>query len=211
MGSVGFHGTHYIPDGNPAPPSPSSVPGISCRQVQPLYPFMDHQQQQQMLPDAVISLSHCIYSPLPTSVARRNERERNRVRFINHNFVRLREHLPCSDKKKKLSKVETLRTAIRYIKHLRHILHEQEKEQEEAMCKGSDAEIGSSGEKDRAGSDLKPAELEAGKNINTIAICRDFNDASIISDENTCGGSSSGSNCSSSSSMEDDIVEQPCH
>jgi hypothetical protein len=57
-----------------------------------------------------------------TTVARRNERERNRVRHINSTFDNLRQHLPCSTKKKKLSKVDTLRTAIKYINHLQNIL-----------------------------------------------------------------------------------------
>ena len=57
-----------------------------------------------------------------STVARRNERERNRVRHINSTFDNLRQHLPCSSKKKKLSKVDTLRTAIKYINHLQNIL-----------------------------------------------------------------------------------------
>ena len=60
----------------------------------------------------------------PLVVARRNERERNRVSNVNATFTTLRQHLPSSSERaaKKMSKVETLRTAIRYIKHLRRIL-----------------------------------------------------------------------------------------
>ena len=60
----------------------------------------------------------------PLVVARRNERERNRVSNVNATFTTLRQHLPSSYERaaKKMSKVETLRTAIRYIKHLRRIL-----------------------------------------------------------------------------------------
>ena len=60
------------------------------------------------------------------AIARRNERERNRVRHINSTFERLRKHLPSTGRKRKLSKVDTLRTAIRYIEHLQDILDESE-------------------------------------------------------------------------------------
>lgn len=61
----------------------------------------------------------------PNAVARRNERERNRVKHINTTFATLRQHLPTSGKSKKMSKVDTLRSAIRYIKHLQQILGNQ--------------------------------------------------------------------------------------
>ena len=60
------------------------------------------------------------------AIARRNERERNRVRHINSTFERLRKHLPSTGRKRKLSKVDTLRTAIRYIGHLQDILDQNE-------------------------------------------------------------------------------------
>ena len=56
------------------------------------------------------------------AIARRNERERNRVRHINSTFDNLRKHLPCSGRKRKLSKVDTLKTAVKYINHLQQIL-----------------------------------------------------------------------------------------
>ena len=81
------------------------------------------------------------------SVARRNERERNRVKMVNNGFALLRDHLPveylqstgdeqtsepatpdlasnrsCSSKAKKFSKVETLRAAIQHIKSLVQVL-----------------------------------------------------------------------------------------
>lgn len=68
------------------------------------------------------------------SVARRNERERNRVKMVNNAFANLREHLPqelverlvCDSKGKgkKFSKVETLRTAIQHIKNLVEVLND---------------------------------------------------------------------------------------
>jgi len=87
------------------------------------------------------------------SVARRNERERNRVKMVNNGFALLREHLPVEDlqacegsgsdtptpdngsqsghkssgsKAKKFSKVETLRAAIQRIKMLEQLIRSTE-------------------------------------------------------------------------------------
>ena len=60
----------------------------------------------------------------PAFIRKRNERERERVRCVNEGYARLREHLPLENKEKRISKVETLRTAIRYIKHLQGMLSE---------------------------------------------------------------------------------------
>ncbi|XP_074661899.1 achaete-scute homolog 1a-like [Tubulanus polymorphus] len=59
------------------------------------------------------------------AVARRNERERNRVKLVNLGFATLRDHVPQAGKNKKMSKVETLRSAVDYIKYLRDILTDQ--------------------------------------------------------------------------------------
>ncbi|XP_067123556.1 achaete-scute homolog 1a-like isoform X1 [Centruroides vittatus] len=64
--------------------------------------------------------------PQPTAVARRNARERRRVRMVNLGFTTLRDHVPSGAKNKKLSKVETLRSAIEYIKQLQDLLGETE-------------------------------------------------------------------------------------
>lgn len=58
----------------------------------------------------------------PGSGARRNERERNRVRQVNAGFDRLRDHVPQGRRNRKLSKVDTLRAAVEYIAHLQAIL-----------------------------------------------------------------------------------------
>lgn len=72
--------------------------------------------------------------PLPVAVARRNARERNRVKQVNNGFAALRERIPEEVAEafeaqgngrgsvKKLSKVETLRMAVEYIRSLEHIL-----------------------------------------------------------------------------------------
>ncbi|CAG5126628.1 unnamed protein product [Candidula unifasciata] len=59
----------------------------------------------------------------PASVSRRNARERNRVKQVNLGFETLREHVPNGKKNKKMSKVQTLRSAAQYIKDLYMILH----------------------------------------------------------------------------------------
>ncbi len=60
----------------------------------------------------------------PAAVARRNARERRRVKMVNDGFLRLRKHVPTDPKNKKLSKVKNLRLAIDYIKHLQQLLVE---------------------------------------------------------------------------------------
>ncbi|XP_065171555.1 uncharacterized protein [Atheta coriaria] len=73
-------------------------------------------------------------NPAPVAVARRNARERNRVKQVNNGFATLRQHIPNSiasafesstgrGGSKKLSKVETLRMAVEYIRTLEDILN----------------------------------------------------------------------------------------
>ncbi|XP_040826899.1 achaete-scute homolog 2 [Ochotona curzoniae] len=60
------------------------------------------------------------------AVARRNERERNRVKLVNLGFQALRQHVPLGGAGKKLSKVETLRSAVEYIRALQRLLAEHD-------------------------------------------------------------------------------------
>ncbi|XP_011863162.1 PREDICTED: achaete-scute complex protein T3-like [Vollenhovia emeryi] len=79
----------------------------------------------------------------PASVARRNARERNRVKQVNNGFATLRQHIPQTVAQalgsstagthggsragsKKLSKVETLRTAVEYIRSLQRLLEDHD-------------------------------------------------------------------------------------
>ncbi|KAJ8247275.1 hypothetical protein GJAV_G00244440 [Gymnothorax javanicus] len=62
----------------------------------------------------------------PVAVARRNERERNRVRQVNLGFQTLRQHVPNGTADKKMSKVETLRSAVEYIRALQQLLDEHD-------------------------------------------------------------------------------------
>ena len=94
--------------------------------------------------DAVATYGGRYPAAVSVAIARRNERERNRVKTINQTFSRLRQHLPAvgsvgggtgcgsgrsvgglttgAGRSKKLSKVQILQSAIAYINHLRKIL-----------------------------------------------------------------------------------------
>ena len=64
-----------------------------------------------------------------STVTKRNERERNRVRLLNEGFSCLREKIPFAVYgKKRLSKVETLRHAVDYIKNLQWMIQEYDKQ-----------------------------------------------------------------------------------
>ncbi|XP_050672370.1 achaete-scute complex protein T3-like [Leptidea sinapis] len=75
------------------------------------------------------------YPSQPASVARRNARERNRVKQVNNGFAALRQHIPSAvsaalaggrGSSRKLSKVDTLRLAVEYIKSLKRLLEDGE-------------------------------------------------------------------------------------
>ncbi|KFQ31051.1 Achaete-scute 3, partial [Mesitornis unicolor] len=62
------------------------------------------------------------YSSGPAFIRKRNERERQRVKCVNEGYAKLRHHLPKEYLEKRLSKVETLRAAIKYISYLQSVL-----------------------------------------------------------------------------------------
>nr|KAG5704830.1 hypothetical protein BaRGS_001301 [Batillaria attramentaria] len=62
----------------------------------------------------------------PASVSRRNARERNRVKLVNQGFETLREHVPNGKKNRKMSKVETLRSAVEYIRQMQQLLEDHD-------------------------------------------------------------------------------------
>nr|XP_054775026.1 achaete-scute homolog 5-like [Lytechinus pictus] len=74
------------------------------------------------------------YDLEPSFIRRRNERERERVRNVNEGYARLRDHLPCDNPEKRMSKVETLRMAIRYIKQLQGVLVDNDEGEKENNC-----------------------------------------------------------------------------
>ncbi|KAK1788731.1 hypothetical protein P4O66_002549 [Electrophorus voltai] len=71
-------------------------------------------------------LGYNIPQQQPVAVARRNERERNRVKQVNMGFQTLRQHVPNGAANKKMSKVETLRSAVEYIRALQQLLDEHD-------------------------------------------------------------------------------------
>ncbi|MBN3291538.1 ASL1B protein, partial [Polypterus senegalus] len=71
-------------------------------------------------------LGYTIPQQQPAAVARRNERERNRVKLVNMGFQTLRQHVPNGAANKKMSKVETLRSAVEYIRALQQLLDEHD-------------------------------------------------------------------------------------
>lgn len=92
--------------GIPNEPSPSEIQGT--------YTF----------PPQMVPIPHPLYdcNLEPAFIRKRNERERIRVRHVNEGYARLREHLPNEPTEKRMSKVETLRAAIRYIHRLEMLL-----------------------------------------------------------------------------------------
>ncbi|CAL4109153.1 unnamed protein product [Meganyctiphanes norvegica] len=68
-----------------------------------------------------------VVSPAPMAVARRNQRERNRVKQVNNGFATLRNHIPGASKAKKISKVDTLKQAVEYINALQNLLDEHDR------------------------------------------------------------------------------------
>ncbi|EDX16748.1 achaete-scute complex protein T3 [Drosophila simulans] len=98
---------------------------------------MQHGQQSNVGPMLSSQKKKFNYNNMPygeqlPSVARRNARERNRVKQVNNGFVNLRQHLPQTvvnslsnggrGTSKKLSKVDTLRIAVEYIRGLQDML-----------------------------------------------------------------------------------------
>lgn len=93
--------------------------------------------QQQTATGPMMAKKKYTYTNMPygeqlPSVARRNARERNRVKQVNNGFANLRQHIPQTvintlsnggrGASKKLSKVDTLRIAVDYIRGLQDLL-----------------------------------------------------------------------------------------
>ncbi|XP_077281485.1 achaete-scute complex protein T3 [Temnothorax americanus] len=118
----------------------------------------------------------------PASVARRNARERNRVKQVNNGFATLRQHIPQTVAQalgsstagthggsragsKKLSKVETLRMAVEYIRSLQRLLEEHDGSSESS---GSTSSTSSNSSENGVSSDSNSAELRLRGGINEI-------------------------------------------
>ncbi|KAK5934742.1 hypothetical protein CgunFtcFv8_015109 [Champsocephalus gunnari] len=92
-----------------------SIPVLLMEPLPRLFPFL-----HPLPPHRPLRVYDC---PLePAFIQRRNERERQRVRCVNQGFCRLRGHLPGRGAERRLSKVETLRAAIKYIQQLQGLV-----------------------------------------------------------------------------------------
>ncbi|KAH8289594.1 hypothetical protein KR054_007595 [Drosophila jambulina] len=120
----------------PAEKTPKTTPQRSLAKVQRQLEqrLVQEQQELQGSAAAVGGTPGRKGLPLPQAVARRNARERNRVKQVNNGFALLREKIPEEVSEafeaqgagrgasKKLSKVETLRMAVEYIRSLEKLL-----------------------------------------------------------------------------------------
>ena len=107
----------------------------SAGQYQQIQPNLQPSHQQTHRPLNVRSRRrrscHSVVAIMdPVAVARRNERERNRVKQVNDGFNELRKKIPYIPEKKKFSKVEILRFAMTYIKELQRLIEETSKDDE---------------------------------------------------------------------------------
>ncbi|XP_064309401.1 achaete-scute homolog 2 [Phalacrocorax carbo] len=100
----------------------------------PLPPAAPRGRRRPASPELLRCKRRLAFAALPSTgaaaaaaaVARRNERERNRVRLVNMGFAALRQHVPHGAASKKMSKVETLRSAVEYIRALQRLLDEHD-------------------------------------------------------------------------------------
>ncbi|XP_058684619.1 achaete-scute homolog 2 [Poecile atricapillus] len=99
----------------------------------PLSPAAARGRRRPASPELLRCKRRLAFAALPgtgaaaaAAVARRNERERNRVRLVNLGFAALRQHVPHGAASKKMSKVETLRSAVEYIRALQRLLDEHD-------------------------------------------------------------------------------------
>ncbi|NXJ82238.1 ASCL3 protein, partial [Trogon melanurus] len=104
---------------------------VTCSDDLSFHPFMsEHLIRENFYsepctsPYQVPHSSYCRseYSCGPAFIRKRNERERQRVKCVNEGYAKLRHHLPKEYLEKRLSKVETLRAAIKYISYLQSVL-----------------------------------------------------------------------------------------
>ena len=68
------------------------------------------------------TLGYAIPPPLPPTVARRNARERSRVKSVNQSYEHLRVHVPAASRAKKISKVDIIKHSIEYIQKLKALV-----------------------------------------------------------------------------------------
>uniref|UniRef100_A0A8V0ZL60 Chromosome 11 open reading frame 16 n=1 Tax=Gallus gallus TaxID=9031 RepID=A0A8V0ZL60_CHICK len=103
---------------------PETANQVACSEDLSFLPFMsEHFITENFCSDPCgfsYQIPHCSYNRSeysygPAFIRKRNERERQRVKCVNEGYAKLRHHLPKEYLEKRLSKVETLRAAIKYI------------------------------------------------------------------------------------------------
>ncbi|XP_052666632.1 achaete-scute homolog 3 [Harpia harpyja] len=111
---------------------PETPNQITCSEDLSSLPFMSEQliaenfySEPCTFPYQMPHSNYCRseYSYGPAFIRKRNERERQRVKCVNEGYAKLRHHLPKEYLEKRLSKVETLRAAIKYISYLQSVLY----------------------------------------------------------------------------------------
>ena len=65
---------------------------------------------------------YAIPPPIPLTVARRNVRERNRLKTVNDSYECLRAHVPVAAKAKRMAKVDIIKHTIDYIQKLQRLV-----------------------------------------------------------------------------------------
>ncbi|KFQ30037.1 Achaete-scute 3, partial [Merops nubicus] len=100
---------------------PETPNQVTCSEELSFLPFMaEHLIVENFYSEPCTFPSE--YSYGPAFIRKRNERERQRVKCVNEGYAKLRHHLPKEYLEKRLSKVETLRAAIKYISYLQAVL-----------------------------------------------------------------------------------------
>ncbi|NXU65910.1 ASCL3 protein, partial [Horornis vulcanius] len=114
---VTFHVYPEVPNQVPLPEDLSFLPFMSEHLITETF-----YSEPCPFPYPHPSLHKSEYSYGSAFIRKRNERERQRVKCVNEGYARLRHHLPKEYLEKRLSKVETLRAAIKYIRYLQSVL-----------------------------------------------------------------------------------------
>merc|ERR1711997_269722 len=72
-------------------------------------------------------LGYPIPPPVPVAVARRNARERSRVKTVNDSYQHLKNHVPGAARQKRMSKVDIIKHTIDYIQKLQKMVDNSER------------------------------------------------------------------------------------
>lgn len=120
MMNGGMVNAHMLMGGNPQLFNKYGQMACSLPLVQRIHHSIDQRSRRRRSNHSLVA------SMDPATVARRNERERNRVKQVNDGFSALRKKVPFLPDKKKLSKVEILRYAMMYIRDLKDMVDEHD-------------------------------------------------------------------------------------